>query len=175
MTSHSAGIRSPNGTWNEALGLLQSGTDDKWVDNAFETLERSEDFLYTTPFYISKYGALMKRQTNAFYIESDGLTAGIRVDIYALLAAILIFLLVVSAINERCQRTDERNSIWRILLSTSPMHGQMWKYQTGATRKVLMTTSGFGILILSSLYQAKQAEVLMIPHQPSVVTPSDIE
>ena len=103
MMSHSAGIRSPNGTWSEALGLLQSGIVDMWADDAYVTLERSEDFIYTTPFAIERYGALMKRQEKVFYIESDGLTAGIRFDVYALLVAILILLLVVSAINERYQ------------------------------------------------------------------------
>jgi hypothetical protein len=38
-----------------------------------------------------------------------------------------------------------------------------------------MATSGFGILILSSLYQAKQAEVLMVPIPPPGFTLRDIE
>src|SRR3569832_346250 len=101
-----SGTRSANGTWNGNLGLLQSGIVDMWVDDAYMTLERSKDFLFTTPFSMTKYGALMKRQKKVFYIESDGLTAGIYLNVYALLGAILIFLVVVSVIFDRCDRTD---------------------------------------------------------------------
>src|SRR5262249_22231646 len=50
-----------------------------------------------------------------------------------------------------------------------------FQYQTGVTRKILMATGGFGILILSCLYQAKYSEVLMIPFPPPVVTLQHIE
>jgi hypothetical protein len=51
----------------------------------------------------------------------------------------------------------------------------MWPKQCGVTRKLLMTVIGFGILILSSLYLAKQSEELMIPYPLSKTTVYDIE
>jgi hypothetical protein len=89
--------------------------------------------------------------------------------------AFLLANFLISYVNEQMQPRNERNSIWDLLLSLFPANGQMWPNQFGLTRKVLLATSGFGILILSSLYQAKQAEVLMIPVPPPVFTLRDIE
>jgi hypothetical protein len=165
-----------NGTWTGGLGQMQSGIVDMWAGNAFVTLERSNNgFIYTTPYFIDKYGALMKRPTEMFSIDTKSVTAGIDLPVYALLFAFLLALFLISYINEQVQSANERNSNWHLLLSLFPANGQMWPNQFGLTRKVLMATIGFGILILSSLYQAKQAEVLMIPTPPFVFTLKDIE
>jgi hypothetical protein len=124
---------------------------------------------------MENYGALMRRQTETFTIDINSATAGIGVEIYGILIAILLFLFLMTAINERVQHSNDRNSTWHLLISLFPSNGAMWPQQTGWTRKVLMATSGFSILILSSLYQAKLAEQLMIPNRPSVVTLKDIE
>jgi hypothetical protein len=92
-----------------------------------------------------------------------------------MLFAILTLLFFVSWINERCQRSNERNSMWELFLSLLPINGCLFKNQFGVTRKLLMATSGFGILILSSLYQAKLSQELMIPNAPPDVTLSDIQ
>jgi hypothetical protein len=174
MNPESSGIRHKNGTWTDALGLLQSGIVDMWATSAFVTLERNSDFIYTTPFTMEKYGALMKRQTG-FDVNINSVTAGIDVTIYGYLFAILTLLLFVCYINEKCQQAKDRNSIWQLFTSLLPSNGHQWKNQTGAARKVLMAMSGFGILILSALYQAKYSEQLMIPVAPPVVTLKDIE
>jgi hypothetical protein len=143
--------------------------------DAYVTLERNEGFLYTTPFMIEKYAAIMERQTNGFTVDIQGLTAGINVGVYGIIFALLMCLTFISYINERCQPTNERNSIWHLLFSLFPMSGEMWPNQFGLTRKVLMATIGFGILILSSLYQAKQAEVFLVSYPPPEVKLNDIE
>jgi hypothetical protein len=171
-----AGAQLENGTFTGALGQLQSGIVDMWAANAFVTFEYSSGgFIYTTPYIIDKYGALMKRQTEMFSIETKSVTAGIGLSVYALVFAFILANFLISYINEKVQPRNERNSTWHLLLSLLPANGQMWPNQFGITRKVLLATSGFAILILSSLYQAKQAEVLMIPIPPPAFTLKDIE
>jgi hypothetical protein len=158
------------------LGQLQSGIVDIWAMPATLNLKRSSNgFHFTTPFMNNKYGALMKRPMEMFEIDTKGLTAGIGLNVYGLVFAFLLANFLLSYINERLQPTNKRNSTWHLLLSLFPANGQEWPNQFGITRKVLLATSGFGILILSSLYQAKQAEVLMIPVPPPVFTLKDIE
>jgi hypothetical protein len=147
---------------------------DMWATDDVLTLERFESFLYTTPFAIEKYGALMKRQ-NVVTIYGNTISAGIDIEIYYALFAILLLLFIISSINERYQHLNKRNSTWHLLLSLFPMNGPMWPNETGATRKFLMATIGFGILIITSLYQASLAEQLMIPYPPPMVTLKYIE
>src|SRR3569832_1203177 len=147
-----------------------------WVVDVAITLERSEGgFIYTTPFAIDKYGALMKRPTKMFEIETKSVTAGIGLGVYALIFAFLVANFLISYINEKVHQPNERNSIWHLLLSLFPSNGKEWPNQFGLTRKVLIATSGFAILILTSLYHAKQAEVFMIPTAPPTLTLKDIE
>jgi hypothetical protein len=172
----SYGTQLENGTWTGGLGQLQSGIVDVWVESALMDLQRSTNrFIYTTPFLINKYGALMKRPTEVFSSDTKCVTAGIGLSVYALIFAFLFMNFLISYINEQLQPRNERNLIWDLLLSLFPSNGQEWPNQFGLTRKVLLTTSGFGILILSSLYQAKQAEVLMVPIRPPAFTLNDIE
>jgi hypothetical protein len=175
VTTDASSEQLANGTWTNGFGHLQSGNVDMWATDAIVTLNRYNEFLFTTPFTIEKYGALMKRQPHTFYIDVESITAGFDLSIYATLFAILTLLFLVCYINERFQSNGKRNSIWHILLSLFPLNGQMWPNQTGVTRKLLMATCGFGILILSSLYQAKYAEEQMIPYPPPEVTFNNIE
>jgi hypothetical protein len=169
-----SGARRPNGTWTGALGLLHTGIVDIWTAGAPVALDKSEAFRFTTPFLIEKYGVLIKRQ-DTFAIHLNHITAGIDLHLYGFMFAIFALLFIVSCINERFQHSNERNFTWHLLLSLFPMDGQMWPNQTGVTRKVLMATCGFAILILSSLYQAKLSEKLLIPDAPPAVTLPDIE
>ena len=108
-------------------------------------------------------------------MDLNSTTASIGVDFYVILIVILSLLFIVSWLNERCRHANEHNSIWHLLLSLFPMNGQMWPRQFGVTRKLLMAMSGFAILILSSLYQAKLAEELMLPYPPPAVTLKNLE
>jgi hypothetical protein len=164
-----------NGTWTGALGVLQSGHVDIWASYAYVTEQRSSRFIYTTPFILSKYGALMKRQNGMLEISLGDLCARINLSVYASIFAILMVIFTVSLMNERFDVSTRTNSTWHLLTVLFPMNGEMLRYQTGATRKVLMATSGFSILIFSSLYQAKLSEVLMVPELPPLVTLNDIE
>jgi hypothetical protein len=123
-----------NGTWTNALGELQSGIVDIWAVDASVTLLRSENgFIYATPFIIEKYGALMKRPTEIFSIETKSVTAGIGLSVYALLFAFLLANFLISYINEQMQPQYERNSTWHLILSLFPENGQMWPHQYGVT------------------------------------------
>src|SRR5689334_11019220 len=103
---------------------MQSGIMDLWATDAYMTLERSKNFLYPTPFVIEKYGALMKRQKKTFYIDIDGLTAGIEGDVYVLLLATSLVLFTVSWLNELFKAANgNRNSCWDLLLSQFPSNG----------------------------------------------------
>jgi hypothetical protein len=180
FSTRTSGMRQSNGTWTGALGLMQSATIDTLSTASYMTLKKNIDFTYTTPFVVEKYAALMKRHTTGVYVDIDSLGAGVEFMIYALSFLILLFLLLVSMCHERLNGDislthKSSNSFWHLLLSLFPSNGQMWPCQTGVTRKVLMTTSGFGILILSSLYQAKLSEQLLIPYPPPIVTLNDIE
>ncbi len=154
--------------------MLQTGIVDMWVTSAVVTLERSRDFLYTTPFAIEKYAALMKRPT-VFYINFDSLTANIDIKRYVIMFAMLFLLFLICIVNERMRHATDRNDTWHIIMSLFPCNGVLWPQQIGATRRMLFTTIGFGILILSSIYQAKLSEQLMVPYPPPVVTLTDIE
>jgi hypothetical protein len=171
----STGARQENGTWTGALGALQSGVVDIFASNILMTLERQHDFHYTNAFTIDKYAALLKRQTDLFEIDINSLTVGIDLSVYGLLFVTLAGLFLVSFLNERLQCNTNRNSSWRLCLSLFPCNGEMWKHKSGVTRKILMATSGFAIIILSSLYQAKYAEWMMIPYEIPVVTLKNIE
>jgi hypothetical protein len=139
------------------------------------TLERQEEFLLSTAFAMEKYAALMKRPTAIFSVGIDTIMAGVDATTYAIMFAVFTFLFIVSSINERRQHSSERNSMWQLLLALFPSNGTYWKYQFGVTRKVLMATCGFGVLVLSSLYQAKLSQQLMIPMSPPAVTLKNIE
>jgi hypothetical protein len=117
----------------------------------------------------------MKRKTDVFFIDVTSVTAGIQCSIYGMLFAVLLLLFVVCWINEQFKCPNERNLSWHLLLSLFPSNGQMWPQLTGVTRKILMGTCGFSILILTSLYQAKQAEELLVPYPPPAFTLEDIE
>jgi hypothetical protein len=170
------GERLDNGTWTDGLGMLHSGIVNIWLTSVFVTVERSNDFIYPIAFSIEKYGALMQRPTDTtFSIDVNNLLAGVDGYIYGIIFAILMLLFITAWMNEIVQYSNERNSNWHLLLSIFPANGQMWPHQTGVTRKVLMSTCGFTILVLSSLYQAKQAEQLMIPYPPPIFTLKDIE
>src|SRR4029079_410546 len=110
-----------------------------------------------------------------FSINLNSLAAGIDIRIYIILFAILLLLFVVCYLNERLEYCGSRNNTWHLLMSFFPCNGVLWPNQVGITRKLLQATIGFGILILSSLYQAKLSEQLMIPYPPPVVTLRDIE
>ncbi len=169
------GFRQENRTWTGNLGDLQSGIVDMFTSGLILLNDRYEDFLFTTPFSVENFGVLMKQQTGTFFIDTKSVTAGIGLDIYGFLVAILMLLFIVSWFNERFLHSNDRNSSWRLLVSIFPSNGAFWKKQIGMTRKLLMATSGFGILILSSLYQAKLSEQHLIPYPSPVITFNDIE
>ena len=131
--------------------------------------------MFTTPFTIEKYGALMLRPSSVLSFDVTSVSAGLDLRVYALILTFLLVNIVISLLNERVQRANDRNSIWHILLSLLPLNGAMFPKQNGITRKVLMATNGFAVLILSSLYLAKQAEELMIPNPLPAFTLRDIE
>jgi hypothetical protein len=142
----------------------------------YMTPVNSDAFLYTTIFNIDKYSALMRRPNNALSIDISSLTAGVDIRIYGILFALFALIFVVSSVNERCRHlSGDRNSSWRLLLSLFPLNGTMFSHQFGVTRKCLMTTSGFAILIFSSMYQAKLSQQLLIPSRQPVITTTDIE
>jgi hypothetical protein len=158
------------------LGQLQRSEVDTIATGTAMTVARLKDFQYTTAFNIERYGALMKRQKDTFAIDFDGITAGIALRTYGIMLAVSLLLFIVAWLNEHFQQTNKRNSTWRILLAIIlPCNGELFKYQSGVTRKLLVATSGFGILILSSLYQAKYSEYLMVPYPPPMATLTDIE
>ncbi len=173
MNVDSVGRKLPNGTWTAALGLLQSGTVDTWSGASFLTPDRSSDFLYPTPFIMEKYGALLRRPTT--FIDINVVTAGLVPWIYAVLFAVMGMLFLGSWLSEWWLYGEERNHTWHLILSLFPCNGHMWPKQRGVVRKCLMTTTGFGILMLSSLYQARYSEQLMIPYPVPVVTLHEIE
>jgi hypothetical protein len=180
MNTNTAGDRLANGTWTGGLGLLQYGSVDTWANSVFMSLERSNEYVYTTPFIVERHAALLSRhglRGLGRYIDVDSIGAGVDAMIYGISFALLVVLLVVSCLTEWCNvyPLQQSNSLWRLVLSLLPLNAQMWPNQFGVTRKVLMTTCGFAILILSSLYQAKLSEQLLIPYPPSVVALADIE
>src|SRR5262245_33553106 len=104
-----------------------------WASEAILTLERSESFLYTTPFMMEKYATVMKRQVKTFDIDITRVTAGIGLDFYGNLFAVLLFLFIVCWLNELWQAPHGRNSMWQIILSMFPCNGELLKHQHGVT------------------------------------------
>jgi hypothetical protein len=89
MNISNAGSTIANGTWTSALGLVQSGYVDMWATDAYMTSTRFDSFLFTTPFTIEKYAALMKRPIEQFAINYNTLTASIHASVYVCLFAIM--------------------------------------------------------------------------------------
>ncbi len=180
MSTNLTGFLDDNNTWTHSLGELQSATVDTLSIGAYITLARSKDFKYTTPYTVRKYGAIMKRQTSKFYVDIDTVTAGLDAWIYGMFFLILMILLFVSWCHERISthftsQSKCSNTLWDLLISLFPANAGMWPNQFGATRKLLISTIGYAILILSALYQARLSEQLLIPYPPPVVTLTDIE
>src|SRR5689334_22825088 len=116
-------IRFENGTWTGTLGLVQRGIVDMWATGADFTMERNQDFLYTTPFAVEKYAALMRRPAGTFVINMDSLTATIDVSVYYMLFGILLIFFIVCLLNERLPHPKNRNESWHIIVSLFPSNG----------------------------------------------------
>jgi hypothetical protein len=175
MNTSITGVQLPNGSWTGALGLLQSGVVDTLAIDSYVTYDRSDTFDYATPFILERCGALMKRQEKSVSINIDSITAGMHAFAYVILFALLLLLFIISLLNEKWNDKLERNTSWYLLVSLFPCNSHMWTHQIGATRKVLMASIGFGILIVSALYQAEYSEKLMVPYRKPVTTLRDIE
>ncbi len=171
------GVRLPNGTYSGAFGLLQTKSLDAWGAYATVTLDRHNDFSFTTPFAVHTYGFLMKTP-ELFTVNFDGLSAGLQRSVYLLIFSILMLLCGIIYINEtrhRSQIDDQVNTLWKTVISLVPGDNNVrLHYQKGATRKVVILTCSLTLLAISVYYSSYLLPRLLIPPAPPLITVGDI-
>src|SRR5689334_17281182 len=82
-----------------------------------------------------------------------GLLAGINVAIFAITTCCVFILAVIMSINEKCQPMSERNHIWQIFHVLMPGNTKELAFETGWTRRILILTCGFTVLLSTTYYQ----------------------
>jgi hypothetical protein len=133
-----------------------------------------DTFPYTNSFGRDGYGALMKRRQKFIDINYSGLLAGVELIVFGVLLLAIISLLAMSYINEVLQNSCKRNTLWEIANSLMPSNTTSLKYQLGWTRRILIVTCGFTVLLSTTYYQSNLLQQLMIPTQAPRVTLDDI-
>jgi hypothetical protein len=178
MDTLDMGVRLSNGSWTGALGQLQSGIIDIWASLFTIIPDRFDQFLCTTPMMATQYAALMLRPRHFIDINTNGLLAGIDISVYVLLFLSLTLLCIIGYLNEKRHAKqsggDDVNSLWTILVLLMPYNEREWKHEFGITRKVIILSCNFTILLLTTYYQSNQLQQLMLPSASPKVTFEDI-
>src|SRR3569832_801952 len=139
---------------------------DTWMYGGYLALDRFNDFLFTTPHSFAPYAALVKRtKRGQDNVRFDGLLADIQLNVYALFALSLLCIWFVAMVNEKLQNGDNVNTPWEILSSMIPQCIRDLHYQNGITRKVLILTIGFALLMGPTYYTTKLLQTLIVPNK----------
>jgi hypothetical protein len=171
------GFRLPNGTWTGSLGTIQRGEYDGWGTYASINIDRISDFAMTQPYSFQSYGFLMKR-VQTFDINFDAVSAGFSYQVFILLFAALFCLFAMFLANEKrhfVQKYGTRNSVWTLISALIPGDNtQEIIYQSGITRKCLILTSNFTLLMIGVHYGSYLLPKILIPERPPIITVGDI-
>jgi hypothetical protein len=159
-----------NGSYTGATGQIQSGAYDTWSTYSLVESIGFEHFLHTNAFAIERFSALVKRNQNIVDVNFYSLLAGIKVSAFCLIFAAIFSLAIITFVNEKCQTNCERNDFWNIVNSLMPNNVEKLKLQNGWTRKILILTCGFTILLFTTYYQCNLLQQQMIPKQSAQIT-----
>jgi hypothetical protein len=153
-----------NGTYSGAVGEMQNGAYDMITSYSGRTANTYN--LYLGPIFgQTHFAILIKRQADHVAINTNGLMAGINVDVYCLLFVAMFCIAAIAFINEKTEHSS-RNSIWRICSSLLPSNTAALKYQSGYTRRVVVITCGVIMLLSTTYYQSKLLQMLLISETP---------
>jgi hypothetical protein len=155
--------------------MVQNGRVDTWSSYSLLNIDFFQQFLLTNTFGTERFGAVMQREKKNFAINFNGLLAGIHSDAFVTLFIALICVSIISWLNEKRHRhIERRNTYWHILNSLMPSNMEPLKCQTGWTRKVLILTSGFAVLLSTTYYQSNLLQEILITKQEAQKTITDI-
>src|SRR5689334_14955227 len=147
--------------------MIQSGQLDTFVTYGFVTAERIDEFQFTTPFGAERYSILMRQHKHSMYTYFVALLAGIEPIVGVLLLAALFIILCIAYFNEQrilhIFNGAHTNNVFALLHLIIPGNVTWWPHQNGVTRKVLILTSGFTILLSITHYQSNLLKELLIP------------
>jgi hypothetical protein len=155
-------------------GELQIVDSISYLFYVNDVLSGRTNALVTTALVRDRIGFLMKRHTKMFDVNFIGLLAGIRIDAFCLLLVSIILIAILTYVNEVLQRYEHKNNMWEILTSLMPCSTSPMKYQYGLTRKVVMLTGAFTILLSTTYYQCNLLEQLILPRPIPSITLADI-
>jgi hypothetical protein len=108
---------------------------------------------------------LVKHKYNVIDINLSALLAGVALTVFCTLCAVLLLLSFITWVNEKRQRRFEEhtNTFWQIIKSLLPSNTVELKHQRGVTRKILVLTCGFTVLLATTYYQSNLLQQLMLP------------
>ncbi len=95
-------------------------------------------------------------------IELTQLAANIDWLVYALYLLAIFALLGLCNVQERIEPHAHTNTLWQWIVCVQPANCAPPPHQRGATRKVLILTAGFIVLMATSLYQGGQLNSLLV-------------
>jgi hypothetical protein len=155
-------------------GELQIVDSISYLFYVNDVLSGRTNALVTTALMRDRIGFLIKRHMKMFDVNFTGLLAGIRIDAFCLLLFSIMFVAILTYINEVVQQHEHKNSIWEILMSLMPCSTSSLKYQQGLTRKTIMITGAFTIQLATTYYQCNLLEQLILPRPIPEITLRDI-
>jgi hypothetical protein len=174
MNTSVFGYHIGNGSYSGVMGEIQNGLIDTWATYVLAEATTAEHFLYTNTFASERYAFAMLRESNVMDFNFNGLVAGIGALSYVLLAICLFVLATVLCLNEKCETNVGRNTFWEIVNLLMPMNTNPLPYETGFTRRILIATCGFTVLLATTYYQCNLLQELMAPKPVKKLTMNDV-
>ncbi len=172
MNTSSSG-QSINGTYTDALGMLQRGEHDMILSDTAITAARARYFTFSVPFSWEKIVVLVRRQ-RATSVRFDNLNANIDVRVYGLTIVLLAFLILLFVLQDRFVNFRAHIDTWKIVhLSMPGCCTERLTNDIGWTKKVIIISISFMIMMLTSYYQCTQLSAFLLP--PKVTIPDNID
>jgi hypothetical protein len=131
----------------------------------------------TQPYSLQTSGFFMRRP-QVFGVNFDAVSAGFSYQVFVLLIAVMICLFLLLLTNEKRHLSQENrttNSAWTLINSLIPGDNtQEIIYQSGITRKCLILTCNFTLLMICVHYGSYLLPKILIPERPPIITVEDI-
>jgi hypothetical protein len=166
------GYRLDNGTYFGGLEEMIDGRFD--IPTTYNGIieHHFDDYLHLTVFGTTPFGILMRRRQSFVGINTDGLMAGIKWDVYCVFVVLIVCLTFVACVNEK--RQSDRNSLWQILNTQMPGNTSTFTYQNGFTRRLILLTCGIIVFLSTAYYESNLLQMLLIPQRPEEITVSEV-
>ncbi len=154
-----------NGTYIGAMGMLQRGELDMILSEMTVTTARAAVFAFTVPISFEKIVVLLRRPHFVF-VRFDNLNANIDVGVYVLAFIAILSLIIIFVLQDRLVNFTDHVDTWKIVhLSMPGSCTQALTNERGWTKKVIIISINFTLLMLTSYYQCQQLSALLVPQQ----------